>query len=186
MAKDMQFSKFWRAVWELPCHGEKLEIIAARGARPADKFIKRVTRLKALTTRYPLLTTKKWEAACGDFYAVPVVGNIVELRLPKRQRNKAAILLLIARYLDSRINANLPGRTRHGWSMCAIYMDLVRYGIGKDEADRLKQAFVKHHVRWKKPVKRTAEPTEAQLQARRIFAIKRKLYAKPNPDMLKG
>lgn len=181
MAKDMQRAKYWKAVRAFIAdgHGEQLPEV-----KDIQKWMDRVTTYVALTKRYPVLTRRAITVGDGRGMRYPQRPSPYMLCYPKAWRHQAEILWLVARMIDG----NNPRRegTSHGWSMCAVYLDLIRYGMSKKEADAMKAKFVEFKVRWKKPVKRTAEPTEAQLQARRIFSVKRKLYAKPNAGLLSG
>lgn len=180
--RDSQRSKFWRAVREdVPQLREKLPEV-----KDIEKFVKRVCTYASLQRRYPALKVgPAFTIGDGRGMSYPR-RNGTMLCYPTGSRHKYYVLWLIALYLDSRrSSAHRPySGASHGWSMCAVYMDLVRYGMGKEAADELKAAFKKHKVRWKKPVERKAEPTEAQLRARRIFSVKRRLYAKPNAKAL--
>lgn len=42
----------------------------------------------------------------------------------------------------------------HGWEWCEIYLDLVRYMLGRETHLELKQSFKLHRVRFSPPIKR--------------------------------
>lgn len=74
---------------------------------------------------------------------------------------------------------NVSGGASHGWQFCAIYIDIVRWVIGKEAAEALKASFKRNKVRFTKPRPKRAPklPTEKQLAARAVFAARRKQQA---------
>jgi hypothetical protein len=183
MAKDMQKAKFWRSIREVnPTFGgfEKTKHI--------ERWVERVRTYKSLQARYPCLTRLDFKVSDDytEWYPKLHLGTaIVRLAFPKskNQRWRTDVLWLMARAIKRKSPEFTTG-TCHDWQMCSVYMDLVRYSLGKEAADKLKEAFKKNKVRWKKPLVRNSEPSEAQLRARRMFSVKRKLYAKPNSAAL--
>lgn len=59
----------------------------------------------------------------------------------------------------------------HGWQFCAIYLDLVRFMMGRDAYEALKLSFRANRVRWT-PKKRVVMSEEAKekLRARMAYA----------------
>ena len=55
-----------------------------------------------------------------------------------------------------------PEAAIHSWQYCYIYVDLVRYCVGKEAAEQVKAAFKIEGVKWKKP-RRATKVTERQL-----------------------
>lgn len=82
-------------------------------------------------------------AACGS-------ANV--LKLPPWSRTRVVVLHEFAHCLNQRING---GRVAgHGWQFAAIYVELVRFEMGKEAADKLKAEFKAGRVRWKRPRKK--------------------------------
>lgn len=52
----------------------------------------------------------------------------------------------------------LRGGAAHGWQYAAIYLDLVRFCMGKETHDKLRAAFKEHRVRFKAKSTRVATP----------------------------
>lgn len=64
----------------------------------------------------------------------------------------------------------LRGGASHGWQFAAVYLDLVRFCMGKEAADALKASFRKHRVRFRPKQKRKTTATPEQLAARMAAA----------------
>ncbi|AXQ69237.1 hypothetical protein HOU02_gp488 [Caulobacter phage CcrBL9] len=64
----------------------------------------------------------------------------------------------------------------HGWQYAAIYLDLVRFGMGVEAHRMLKESFKAHKVRWTPKKTRTASPEvlERLAKARAAMAQRRK------------
>lgn len=185
MARDSQRKKVHTAIAEfnsLP--------LATHYDTPKDieKVIKRLLKLAAINRRFPRASTLKWEVTDGRGYwgAVWRVSNYVyKLHFPRNDRGIGDIVMLVGKVLDRTVGN--PCRCYNGWSACKAMLEVMRYGVSHEAADALEEIFKKHRIKFRKPIKRAArEPTEKQLHARRVFAVKARLYAAPNPDLLKG
>ena len=75
-------------------------------------------------------------------------------------------------------NENPYERASHGWRFAAIYLDVVKFIMGKEAHDQLKASFKAHGVKFTKPVKRAVKAaTPAQIAARAAFAEKARARA---------
>ena len=86
-------------------------------------------------------------------------GGDGRIKLPKWARNRYVVSHELAHCLA-------PATSWHDWRFCAAYLEVVKYMCGQEDADRLKESFKKHGVRFRAPRKR--QPlTEEQREAAR-------------------
>lgn len=113
-----------------------------------EKFVERVRKRATLVRRYGPELARSIRVGDGRMRR-RAAGNAAGIYMPRWSRLNWIVLHELAHTLSIRKHGrqNIAG---HGREFCAVYIDLVRYMIGKEAADALKASFVEHGVKYKK------------------------------------
>ena len=97
-----------------------------------------------------------------------------EIGMPRATRTQWVVLHELAHVVCARVESGMRYDERtpgHGWRFAEIYLYLVKTHLGQDRHDALKAAFKKHHVRFRRPVRRIMTPEQrAACRARLALA----------------
>jgi len=161
--RDTQRSRVYKAemaIWETHS-GERF-----REVKDIDRYIKKEFARKAITRRYPTATTKVAIHDGGGRRRACAWGTY-KISLPIWARFELAVIHEMAHIITHRHygERNVAG---HGWQFCAVFLDLVRFIMGKETHAELKASFKTHKVRFIEPRKRAPLSPErrAELAAR--------------------
>jgi putative metallohydrolase (TIGR04338 family) len=168
MAKDMQRQKLYNAENEcFGAHDGKTYTPYAIGEfdMPAvEAFVQSVTDSKYVRRKYGTYKIKlKDGRGCRMARGGP---HTMTLTLPRWARYRWVVLHEIAHVLAP------ISPPPHSWQFAAIYLDLVRHFLGKDDEARLKQCFRKYKVRWRPKARRTLTPEQREAARERLVAAR--------------
>jgi putative metallohydrolase (TIGR04338 family) len=147
--RDSQRSRVYKAekaIWGAHM-GEKF-----REVKDVERFIKKQMARKAITRRYPAATRKVAIHDGGGRRAACAWGTW-KISLPIWARCELVIIHEMAHIVANRHygERHIAG---HGWQFCSVFLDLVRFIMGREAHDALKASFKKHKVRFTKPRER--------------------------------
>ena len=147
--RDSQRSKVYTA--ERVVHGEMFETV-----EQVQTYVDRVLGRAWFKRRWPSIARHGIPVEDGRGRRAAGAKTTYRGRtitMPKWSRFEEVILHEIAHHC-----ADVQYGTRevaaHGWQFAGTLIELVRYEMGKDEADKMKASFRKHKVRWTEPKKR--------------------------------
>ncbi len=160
--RDSQKGKLYKAEKILLPISQRLETVPEM-----EKYLKKVLDRAPIQRRYSRWLGRKIVVkdgrGCRHAY-----GNYNWIKMPRWARSQHIVLHEVAHALTLRKHGDAVAD--HGWQYAAIYLDLVKFGMGAEAHDALKASFKQHKVRFKAKVKRnvvvTAE-TLARLAAAR-------------------
>lgn len=169
--RDSQRAKVFRALDRVQTED------AGANLKQIRKWVISRLRLNAITNRYPTgpyaLSRCLYNESIEILPGRPMTIPWVYTKLSKDTYVKHRVLQHMAYHIHgictyirtsttAVIPINAPDAAYHSWQYCQIYMDLVRYCVGKEAADQVKAAFKAEGVKWKTPRKLT-KPTEQQM-----------------------
>lgn len=165
-----------------------------------ERFVRKVMSRSTLQRRYGLTLTKDIDVRDGRGKSW-ATGDRDMITVPKVQRNTIYVLRAMAYTIGMRYRGFYPTGDRtdlknrkaawHGWEYCAILMDLVRYGLGEEEAKALKAEFSSQNIKWRQTKARAklnpAASAAAQERGRKVAALmkdrrRRIEFVKKYPD----
>jgi putative metallohydrolase (TIGR04338 family) len=156
--RDTQRSRVYKAEKAIGTthSGERL-----REVRDVERFIKKQFARKAITRRYPDATRAVKIHDGGGRRAAAAYGTW-KISLPLWARCELVIIHEMAHIIAHRHygECNIAG---HGWQFCAVFLDLVRFIMGREAHDALKASFKKHKVRFAQS--RTRAPLSPERKA---------------------
>ncbi|AXQ69791.1 hypothetical protein HOU03_gp476 [Caulobacter phage CcrSC] len=138
-----------------------------------DAYLQKVINKAPVQARFKRETRRSFKikdgrgrrkpAATGDYITMPAYGRTQWVAL-----HEFAHVITIRRHGMATAG--------HGWQFAAIYLDLVRFGMGVEAHRMLKESFKAHKVRWTPKRTRTASPEalERLAKARAEMAARRK------------
>jgi len=155
-----------------------------------ERYLREQSQLKPLRSRYGMavdVTDWPLEVSDGRGRRRARAYDTHTIAIPLWARNNWLVLHEWAHIVHSRLgkewrwtrcregigsrSAELRGGAPHGWQYAAVYLDLVRFCIGKDAAEALKVSFKERKVRFKPRRTRTATPGQIEhLAAMRLAA----------------
>lgn len=158
MKRDTQRSKVYKAEKEAfrdhAKASERLETV-----EDMEKYVKYVFGLKRVRDAFPNAMPVGDSVFCG--WRLPNVrdgrgrrcagGDVRGITMPVWSRSKWIVLHELAHTISLRIHRGIAA---HGWEYCATYLLLVRYALGVEAHDLLKEQFKAHRVRFRAPRKR--------------------------------
>ena len=144
MQRDTQRSKVYAA------ENKALKPFAVRieTVPEIERYVERVRKRATLARRYGPELARPIRVGDGRMRR-RAGGDAAGIYMPRWSRTQWIVLHELAHTISIRKHgrSNIAG---HGREYCAVYIDLVRYMIGKEAADALKASFVEHGVKYKK------------------------------------
>lgn len=147
--RDSQRKKVYRA-----------ESVLLRFAKPlrevsdVERFLRKQLKRQAILRRYPD-AAEAFRVKDGRGTRNALAYGTHTISIPLWARNEAIVLHEAAHVITSR-HINVRKASAHGWEFCATLLDLVRFIMGREAHDALKQSFKDNKVRFTKPRKRKA------------------------------
>lgn len=174
--RDSQRSRVYKAERRVHHLGKPL-----REVEDIQRFIKKQLARKAITSRYPDATRPIAVHHGGGRRNACAYGGW-KISIPLWARNELIVIHEIAHIVTNRhYGDKRSGVAGHGWQFCAVFLDLVRFIMGREAHDALKASFKAHKVRFTKPRTRAPLSTErkAELAMRLAAARAEKAAAAP-------
>lgn len=119
-----------------------------------EAYVERLFAMKRLAKKYPGAIRSGW--------SLPIVkdgrgvrrakGGTSGIIIPLWARNEGVVCHELAHTIAWRHFGSAPAA--HGWQYCAVYLDIVKWMMGRAAHDALKAAFKANKVRFRQPVKR--------------------------------
>lgn len=164
--RDTQRSKVYKAERVLRQFAKPLPKVA-----DVERFVKKQMARKAITNRYPRATrVTKVKDGRGRRAACAWAGHTISI--PLWARNDAIVLHEMAHIIVNREFWNVDYAS-HGWRFASVFLDLVRFVMGRDAHDALKASFKEHGVKFNKPrAKRVYTPEQIEILRTRLAAAK--------------
>ena len=135
----------------------KAEDVLLDFAKPLPKiedvvaFCQKTQKRKTIVKRYPRAERPiAVKDGRGTRRALAYGGYAISI--PQWARNEAIVVHEIAHIMTNRHFGDVAG---HGWEYCSVFLDLVRYTMGKEAYMALKQSFKEHKVKFRAPRKKT-------------------------------
>lgn len=149
--RDCQRSKLYKAERVLSPLSIRLETV-----QDMETFIKRVLQKAPIQARYARETRMAIAVGDGRGRSRTAGGDGDGITVPRSGRTQWIVLHEVAHTLTiRRYGAHIAG---HGWQFAAIYLDLIRFGLGTEAHRMLKESFKAHKVRWTPKKARPASP----------------------------
>lgn len=150
-----------------------------REVKDIERFIKKQLKRKAITRRYPDATREVLVHDGGGKRNASAYGGW-KISIPLWARSDLIVIHELAHIVAHR-HYRGSSIASHGWQFCAIYLDLVRFIMGREAHDALKASFKAHKVRFTQPRTRAPMSPErkAELAARLAAARAAKAAAAP-------
>lgn len=162
--RDNQRARLYAAENEAFGKGDNLKPIATKlpKVKDVERYVKRQMKRATLKKRYSSALNNEIEIHDGRGHRCAKAYGTRTIAIPLWARCDWVVLHETAHIIHARILRigyrppgsrlkELYGGAPHGWQFAAIYMDLVRFCMGKEAADTLKAEFKKHKVRFTKP-----------------------------------
>lgn len=155
MARDTQRKRVYTAEKVLGQFAKPL-----REVKDIERYCRKQLRRKAILRRYPS-AERAFRIKDGRGTRKALVYGGHAIGIPLWARNEAIVLHEVAHVINYRhSDTDVAG---HGWEFCAVFLDLVRFIMGREAHDALKQSFKDHKVRFTKP--RTRKPLTPEQRA---------------------
>ena len=141
-----------------------------RETADVERYIKKQFARKTITRRYGDIG-QHITAHDGRGRGRAGAWGYNDITLPKWTRFELMIIHEVAHLMTNRLHGlNTAG---HGWQFCSIYLDLVRFILGKEAHAALKASFKAHKVKFKKPQTRAPlSPEQKALLAECLAAAR--------------
>ena len=147
--RDSQRSKVYKA--EHVVHGADFETV-----EEIQTYVDKVLSRAWFVRRWPRVAANGITVEDGRGRRAAAAktrwGRLI-VTMPKWSRYEEIILHEIAHHCSDAQHGTREVAA-HGWEFAGTLVELVRYEMGKDEADEMKASFRKHKVRWTEPTKR--------------------------------
>lgn len=154
--RDSQRSRVYKAERKVYHLGAPL-----REVKDIERFIKKQLARKAITRRYPD-ATKKVVVGDGRGRRAACAWGDWKISIPLWARHEMVVIHELAHIVANR-HYGSRGVAAHGWEFCSVFLDLVRFIMGREAHDALKASFKEHRVRFTKP--RARKPLTAEQKA---------------------
>jgi putative metallohydrolase (TIGR04338 family) len=156
--RDSQRSKLYKAEQVLESFQKPLPTV-----KDIEHYITHNLKRKTLVRCYGNTLTRSIEVADGRGARRALAYGGTKIAIPLWARNDRIVLHEVAHIIHTRMTfrcngeraGELRGGPAHGWQFAAVYLDLVRFCMGKEAGDALKKSFRMHKVRFSKPATRT-------------------------------
>lgn len=160
MQRDNQRNKLYKAEKVLSKISKPLATVP-----DMEKFIKALSKKATIKKRYGNELNRDVYVGSGKARRA-AGGDAKGVYMPLWSRTEYIVLHELAHCISMRkFGRNMIAP--HGWEFCLVYMDLVRFVMGREAADLLKASFRQHKVRYKAKAKRTlSDDQRAALVAR--------------------
>lgn len=136
--KDMQRERVYAAERSMPWYVKDHRFETVEQAQ--EWLHERVLALSWFRARWPSVVHVRVEAKHhGLATAQPTLGLI---RMPRKQLSKAIVIHELAHLCASREEA------WHGRDFCLVFLELINRCLGYAEGDQLRDAFIKHRVKF--------------------------------------
>lgn len=164
--RDSQKSRVYKTDFILADTTKPLPTVA-----DIEKFVERLFKSKRFANKYP--KAFRWgrpRVEPGRWGQRRALGSWRWISIPVRFRNEGIVLHELAHTITLREFGDVAA---HGWQFAAVYLDIVKWMLGKAKHDLLKSAFKANKVKFRKPVKRNLTDEQraslaARLQAGRL------------------
>lgn len=142
--RDSQKSRLYKAEREaLNKRSKRLETIS-----DITRYVDRISKRATIVRRYG--TELRKPIFIGDGRGKRNAGGDAKgIYMPKWSRTEFIVLHEMSHCIACRMYGRY-NIAAHGREYAAIYLDLVRFMLGKDAADALKASFRTHRVKWRK------------------------------------
>lgn len=118
--------------------------------------------------RWPMAANREVEVRPGRGARRAFASGSRSITIPRWARHEGVILHEMAHIIVQR-EYQRSEAAAHGWQFCHVYLELVRYAIGREAADELKAQFRNCKVRYTKPrAKRVLSEEEKQVLRDRL------------------
>lgn len=155
---DSQKGKLYKAEKVLAPMSKRLPEV-----KDIEKFVKKALGRATIQRRYGRHLRQSIQVKPGR-NGSSATGGYWSIKMPPWSRTEYIVLHELAHTLTQRIHGfKIAG---HGWQYAGIYLDLVRYVMGKEAGDALKASFREHKVRFRPKKKVTRQVDRAELVAR--------------------
>lgn len=152
--RDSQRSKLYKAEKVLDSLSARLETIPE-----VEAYMDKVLSSAPIQRRYAKHLRRQITVKDGRGVRT-AKGCRYWVKLPRWARTQYIVLHEVAHSLTQRIHGDdVAG---HGWQYAAIYLDLVRFGMGTEAHATLKASFKAGKVRFTEKRKREATPEQLQ------------------------
>lgn len=131
-----------------------------RDVQDIERFLKKQLQRKAILRRYPD-ATKKVRVSDGRGRVNACAYGDWKIAIPLWARNTHIVVHEMAHIVTHRQYGHRVAG--HGWEYASVFLDLVRFIMGKEAHDALKQSFKDNKVRFTKP--RTRKPLSPEAKA---------------------
>lgn len=167
--RDSQRSRVYKAERHVHHLGAPL-----REVKDIERFIKKQLARKAITRRYPD-ATRRVEVGDGRGRRAACAWGDWKISIPLWARHEVVVIHELAHIVTNR-HFGSYGVAAHGWQFCSVFLDLVRFIMGREAHDALKGSFKKYRVKFSKPRARKplTDEQKAALAARLAEARHRK------------
>lgn len=176
--RDNQRSKLYKA-----------ERVALEGrAKPlpsvkdVERYLVKQSKRKPLQERYgSVVDLQRWSMQVKDGRGrvkACAFHDARSIAIPRWARNDWVVLHEWAHIIHMRLSSaysrggtrtvELDGGAAHGWQFAAIYLDLVRFCMGREAWSALKEAFRSHKVRYRAKRPRSMSPETRQALSERM------------------
>lgn len=136
-----------------------------------EKFVNHVFSMKRVQKAFPRAFGNWDTPSVGDGRARRRAGgNVYGIHMPKWSRCKWIVLHELAHTISLRVDSRIAF---HGWEYCETYLLLVRYVLGLESYNRLKDSFKSHRIKFRAPRKRREITTEQRVALIERMAIAR-------------
>lgn len=167
-ARDSQRLRVYKAERRVHHLGKPL-----REVEDIQRFIQKQLKRKAITSRYPDATRPIAIHHGGGRRNACAYGGW-KISIPLWARNELIVIHEVAHIVTNRhYGDKRSGVAGHGWQFCAVFLDLVRFIMGKEAHDALKASFKEHKVRFTAPRKKKwLTPEQKAALAERLAAAR--------------
>lgn len=150
--RDSQRSKLYKAEGVLGKYSKRLETVPQ-----IERYVKKVSEKATIQRRYKRFLTRNIIVRDGRG-RLSAGGDYSGIWMPVWSRTEYLVLHELSHTLTQRkYGQKVAG---HGWQYAAIYLDLVRFALGVEAFESLKESFKKHKVRFSE--KKTRQITDEQ------------------------
>lgn len=153
MQRDNQRRKLYRAEDVLKAHSKRLETV-----KDIERFVEKLRKRATLVRRYGPELRRSFYIGDGRMRS-KAGGDSRGIYMPRWSRTEFIVLHELAHSISIRKfgRSTIAG---HGREFCGVYLDLVRYVLGKEAGEALKASFKAHGVKYK-PKRRVSLPIAA-------------------------
>ncbi len=168
--RDSQRSKLYKADNVLKPLAKPLPDV-----QDVEKFADRLWKMKRLMNKYPRAAMKNRPTVKDGRGCRNALGGAWSITIPMWARRTDVVCHELAHTITIReFGWNTAG---HGWRFCSVYLDVVKWMMGKEAHDALKASFKKDKVRFTKPTKRALSIEHRAVLSERMKRINAKRAA---------